>query len=89
MQEAWLFLILPPAVGLAYCAIAYAWEVKSPTGKLGEYWLPLTVSGIIFLLFGVYGYQSTHNWYGWDVDLATNYRAPQIILLLADIYRMV
>lgn len=51
MRDAFLFCILPPAVGLAYSIIAFVRERKSPTGVL-EWWLPLMVVGGFFFFLG-------------------------------------
>jgi len=53
MRDAFLYLILPLAVGLAYSIIAFVRERKSPTGVL-EWWLPLMVVGGFFFFWGVY-----------------------------------
>jgi hypothetical protein len=53
MRDAFLFCILPLAVGLAYSIIAFVRERKSPTGVL-EWWLPLMVVGGFFFFCGVY-----------------------------------
>jgi hypothetical protein len=69
MLEAFLYLILPPAVGLAYSIIAFVREGKSPTGVLKKWWLPLMVVGGFFFFWGVYGVWWTYTNYldviGW------------------------
>lgn len=62
MRDAFLYLILPLTVGLAYSIIAFVRERKSPTGVL-EWWLPLMLVGGFFFFWGIYG--------GWRVY--TNY----------------
>jgi hypothetical protein len=62
MRDAFLFCILPPAVGLAYSIIAFVRERKSPTGVL-EWWLPLMVVGGFFFFWGVYGLWWTYTTY--------------------------
>jgi hypothetical protein len=54
MRREFLYLILPPAVGLAFSIIGYMRERKSPTGVLG-WWLPLAVFGGFFFLWGLLG----------------------------------
>jgi hypothetical protein len=51
VQDAFLFYILPPAVGLAYSIIAFVREKKSPTGVFKQ-WLPLAVAGCFFFVWG-------------------------------------
>jgi len=51
IRDVFLFLILPPAVGLAYSTIAFVREKKSPTGVL-KWWLPLTIAGCFFFVWG-------------------------------------
>jgi len=62
MRETFLFLILPPAVGLVFSIIAFVRERKSPTGVL-EWWLPLMVVGGFFFFWGAYGLWSTYTTY--------------------------
>jgi FlaA1/EpsC-like NDP-sugar epimerase len=61
MRDAFLFCILPPAVGLAYSIIAFARE-KTLTVVL-RWWLPLMVVGGFFFLWGVYGLWWTYTSY--------------------------
>lgn len=51
IRDAFLYFVLPPAVGLAFSIIAFIRETKSPTGVL-EWWLPLTVFGGFFFFWG-------------------------------------
>jgi hypothetical protein len=60
MRDAFLFCILPPAVGLAYSIIAFARE-KTPT--VLRWWLPLMAVGGFFFLWGVYGLWWTYTSY--------------------------
>jgi len=54
--------ILPVAIGLSCSVIGYIREIRSPTGVLG--WaLPLTIFGLIFLIWGAYGLYFYHNSY--------------------------
>jgi hypothetical protein len=69
MLNAFLYLILPPAVGLAYSVIAFIRERKSPTGVL-KWWLPLTVFGCFFLIWGIYGFQWTYTHYCYAIRWA-------------------
>lgn len=55
MRDAFLFCILPPAVGLAYSIIAFAIERKTPTVVRVRDVLPLIVVGGFFFLWEVYG----------------------------------
>lgn len=58
MLNAFLYLILPPAVGLVYSIIAFVKDKKSPTGVL-EQWLPPVV-GCLFFFWGIYGLRWTY-----------------------------
>jgi len=62
MRDAFLFYILPPAVGLAYSIIAFARERKTRAVVL-RWWLPLMVVGGFFFLWGVYGLWWTYTSY--------------------------
>jgi len=66
--DAFLCLILPLTVGLAYSIIAFVRERKSPTGVL-KWWLPLMVVGGFFFFWGIYGVWWTYTNYldviGW------------------------
>ncbi len=62
IRDAFLFQILPPAVGLVFSIIAFVGERKSPTGVL-KWWLPLMVVGGFFFFWGVYGLQWTYTKY--------------------------
>jgi hypothetical protein len=59
MRDVFLFCIFPPASGLAYNIIAFARERKSPTGVF-DWWLPLSVVGIFFFLWGSLGLWGTY-----------------------------
>jgi len=63
MRDAFLYLILPPAVGLAFSIIALIRERKSPTGIFDKWWLPLAVIGGFFSFWGVYGLWWEYNRY--------------------------
>jgi hypothetical protein len=62
IRDAFLFEILPPAVGLVFSIIAFVEERKSPTGVL-KWWLPLVAVGGFFFFWGVYGLQWTYTKY--------------------------
>jgi len=62
MRDAFLYLILPLAVGLAYNIIVFIRERKSPTRVL-EWWLPLMVFGGFFFFWGIYGVWWTYTNY--------------------------
>lgn len=73
VRDVFLFLILPPAVGLVFSIIAFLGERKSPTGVF-KWWLPLMVVGGFFFFWGVYGLQRTYTEYrnviqysSWDI----------------------
>ena len=54
-QDAVIFLVLPPAIGVALSIIAYVKEIKSPTGILKTYWLPPNAfRGFLFVLGGLW-----------------------------------
>ena len=83
IRDSVLFLILPPAAGLAFSIIAFMKERKSPTGVL-KWWLPLAVFGGFFLLWGAYGLQWRYTRYC-DAIRGLNMYGPQGIsgLILA------
>jgi len=62
MLNGFLYLILPPAVGLAFSIIAFIRERNSPTGIL-KWWLPLAVFGGFFFFWGVYTLRWTYTHY--------------------------
>jgi len=81
MLDAFLFLILPLAVGLAYSIIAFVRERKSPTGVL-EWWLPLVVVGGFFFFWGVYGVLWTYTNYLDVIQLLHAYGPAEIADLI-------
>jgi len=83
--DAFLFLILPPAVGLAYSIIAFVRERKSPTGVLKR-WLPLTVFGGFFFLWGVLTLRFSYLNYCEVVRWVDAYGAAYIADLITKIY---
>ena len=86
IQNAFLFLFLPPLVGLTFYCIAYAWEIKSPTGILQKKWLCITAIGVFFFVWGVYETYWTLYSYGWNMNYATESGLTQTASLLPDIY---
>ena len=78
MLDAFLYLILPLTVGLAYSIIAFVRERKSPTGVL-KWWLPLMVVGGFFFFWGVYGVWWTYTNY-LDVIQMVNVEIADLIL---------
>lgn len=50
-----LFQILPPAISLVFSTVAFVRETKRPTGIINEFWLPLTIFGGFFFLWGAFG----------------------------------
>lgn len=54
VRDAFLYMILPPAVGLVITIIAFIEEVIHPAGFFDKFWLALTVFGAFFLFWGVY-----------------------------------
>jgi len=60
--DAFLYYVLPPAVGLVFSVIAFVRERKSPTGVL-KWWLPLMGFGGFFFFWGVYGVLGTYGDY--------------------------
>lgn len=61
-QNAFLYLILPPAVGLTFSIIAFIREMKSPSGVL-KWWLPLVIVGGFFFFWGVHTLRWTYAHY--------------------------
>jgi len=82
MLEAFLYLILPPAVGLAYSIIAFVRERKSPTGVLKKWWLPLMVVGGFFFFWGVYGVWWTYTNYLDVIRMVNEYGPVEIADLI-------
>jgi hypothetical protein len=62
-RDAFLFMILVPAVGLAVSVIAFAKEVVHPTGVFDKLWLSLTIFGGFFVFWGAYGFLRTTIYY--------------------------
>lgn len=60
--DAILYLILPPAIGLAFNIIAFIRERKSPIGVF-EWWLPLAVFGGFFFFWGAFGLRRMYTHY--------------------------
>jgi len=56
VRDALLYIVLPPAVGLALSILGFLRERKSPT-SIPNLWIPLTVFGGIFFLWGILGLQ--------------------------------
>jgi len=78
MLDAFLYLILPLTVGLAYNIMAFVRERKSPTGVLA-WWLPLMGVGGFFFFRGVYGIWWTYTNY-LDVVQMVNVEIADLIL---------
>lgn len=55
IKEAFLFLILPPATGLAVSIIAFVKEIKHSTGIFDKFWFHLAAFGGFFFLWGALG----------------------------------
>jgi len=77
VRDAFLYLILPPAVGLAFSFVAFMRERKSPTGVF-KWWLPLAVFGGFFFVWGIYSLQWTHTQYCKAVHEAELYSSVDI-----------
>ena len=77
VRDAFLYLILPPAVGLAFSSAAFIRERKSPTGVF-KWWIPLAVFGGFFFFWGVYSLQWTHIQYCEAIHEAKLYSSVDI-----------
>lgn len=77
MRDALLYLIMPPAVGLAFSIIAFTRERKSPTGVL-DWWLPLAVFGGFFFFWGAYSLSWTYTKYSAAIHEAELYSSINI-----------
>jgi hypothetical protein len=76
IQNTFLFLILPSAVGLAVSIIAFVKEIKHPTGIFNKFWLPLAVFGGLFFFWEACMLWWLHN----DYLLATHYMEYYIVV---------
>ncbi|MEA2089271.1 MAG: hypothetical protein U9O89_00715 [Thermoproteota archaeon] len=63
IRDAFLYLISPPAVGLAFSIIGFIRERKSPTGIFDNWRLHLTVIGAFFFFWGALQLRWTYNRY--------------------------
>jgi hypothetical protein len=79
--DAFLYYVLPPAVGLVFSVIAFVRERKSPTGVL-EWWLPLMVFGGFFLFWAVYGVWWTYGEYLETIQWLHQYGKAEIADLI-------
>jgi hypothetical protein len=79
IRDAFVYLILPPAVGLTFSIIGFVREIKSPTGIFDKWWLHLMVIGGFFFFWGLIQLRGTYRQYceaiGWvglygPVDIA-------------------
>lgn len=77
VRDALLYLILPPAVGLAFSSAAFIRERKSPTGVF-KWWIPLTVFGGFFFVWGVYSLQWNYTQYCEAIHEAKLYSSVDI-----------
>jgi len=81
MLNAFLYLILPLAAGLAYSIIAFVRERKSPTGVL-KWWLPLMVIGGFFFSWGIYRAWWTYTNYLDVIRMVNEYGSVEIADLI-------
>ncbi len=77
VRDALLYLILPPAVGLAFSSAAFIRERKSPTGVF-KWWIPLAVFGGFFFVWGVYSLQWNYTQYCEAIHEAKLYSSVDI-----------
>jgi hypothetical protein len=85
MQEAVIFLILPPAVGLTFSITGFVRERKSPTGVL-SLWLPLMVFGAFFFFWGLLGLRAVYTSYCAATHWIDLYYPTEIADLILPIY---
>jgi hypothetical protein len=86
VQDALLYLILPVAIAFAFTIVALAKEMKSPTGVLEAYWLPITVFGFVFFLLSLLGLRTTYYYYQYNVSWT---RSSDIMPLIQTVYTTV
>lgn len=85
IQEAVIFLILPPAVGLTFSIIGFVREKKSPTGVL-SLWLPLMAFGVFFFFWGLLGLRAVYTSYCVATHWIDLYGPTEIADLILPIY---
>jgi hypothetical protein len=90
VQDALLYLILPAAIAFAFMIVALAKEVKSPTGVLEAFWLPITVFGFVFFLLSLLSLRTTYYYYQYNVSWIRSYASyTDIMPLIQTVYTTV
>jgi len=84
MWDAFLYYVLPPAVGLVFSVIAFLRERKSPTGVL-KWWLPLMFFGGFFVFWAVYGVWWTYGDYLETIQWLHQYGKAEIADLIVKV----
>jgi hypothetical protein len=72
VRDAFLSMILLPALGLVLSIIGFVGEIKHPTEILDKWWLLLTVFGGFFFFWGAYMLSWTYTNYSYITRLATS-----------------